>query len=89
MARAPRGYVPILPMTPPAVAPAAPTPAELLADGVVDLKTAAEMCGHCLRWITQQIERGELPSFIVKRKRVIPRKAVIDFLASRMIKAAG
>lgn len=80
MARKPQ-YAPI-------IHAAEESPAELLADGVVDLKTAAQMCGHCRRWIEEQVKTCVIPSFMVDGKRVIPRRGLIRFLAERM-KAAG
>ncbi len=85
MARKPREYTPIIH----APAPAVPTSAELLADGVVDVKTAANLCGHGRKWIRQQIEANAFPSFLMERKRVIPRRALLLFLAARMEAAAG
>ena len=78
MARKPRVYTPI-------EAPEAePTPAELVADGVVDLKAAAVLCGHGVTWVTEQVEAKRLPAFKLSKKWVIPRRALIAFLAERM-----
>ena len=84
MPRKPHNYIPIVHPEP---EPAAPTPAELVADGVVDLKTAAKLCGHGIRWMQEQVASKRFASFMLGGKRVIPRKALIDFLAAEMVKA--
>lgn len=89
MARKPRNYKPLVADSSAGpVSTAGQSPAELLADGVVDLKTAAKLCGHGLRWIRDRVREKDLPSFQFEQKRVIPRRAVIAFLAERM-QAAG
>ena len=86
MARTRCAYTPITRAEPEATEP---TPAELVADGVVDLKTAAKMCGHAATWMKDQVRSGAVASFLLGRRRVIPRRALIDFLAAEMSKAAG
>lgn len=88
MARGPRDYIPI-PHVPQQAEPEGPTPEEIVADGVVDLDSAARLCGHGVTWIREQMEAGTFTAFKLAKKWVIPRRQVIDFLAARMIAAAG
>ncbi|WP_439621476.1 hypothetical protein [Gemmata sp.] len=86
MPRKPHAYTPISRAEP---EPTEPTPAELVADGVIGRRDAARLCGHGLSWMDEQIASGRILSFVLDRRRVIPRKALIDFLAAEMVKAAG
>lgn len=86
MPRKPHAYTPITRAEP---EPAEPTPSELVADGVMDVKSAAKFCGHGTTWLKEQLRSGVITSFLTGGRRVIPRRALIDFLAAEMVKAAG
>lgn len=58
-----------------------------LADGVLGVTAAAEFCGHKRSWMEERLALREIPSFLLDRRRVIPKRALVRWLAEEMRKA--
>ncbi|MBA4191822.1 MAG: hypothetical protein C0467_27905 [Planctomycetaceae bacterium] len=64
-----------------------PSPESLLADGVLSVTSAGEFCCRSRRWIFDQLESGQLASFMLGSRRMIAKKVLVAFLAKHMTKA--
>jgi hypothetical protein len=65
-----------------------PTPAELLADGVLRIREAAAFLGHGRSWLLDQLKAGKLESFMCGGRRVIARRVLVAYLAEQMARAS-
>jgi hypothetical protein len=70
---------------PPPSEPVDPPPSdeEELADGVLHLKDAATFLGHSTTWVWEQIRAGELTSFVLGRRRVLPKRQLVAYLVRK------
>lgn len=57
---------------------------ELVADGLVDVETAASFLGIRRAKLYTLLASGELPSVKIGKSRRIPRRALIEFAAARL-----
>lgn len=58
------------------------TPAEeLLRDGTLDIRRAAEFSGLSRSKLYQDMEAGRLPFLKVGRRRLIPKRGLLTYLA--------
>lgn len=60
-------------------------PRELVADGLVDVKAAAAFLGIRRAKLYTLLAAGELPSVKIGKSRRIPRRALIEFAAARLV----
>ena len=65
-----------------------PTPQEPLADGVLSVVEACELARVSRSQLYRYLGSGELPSLHLGRRRLIPRRSLLAFLASRLEGAA-
>lgn len=72
-----------------AIAPldADPDAADLCADGAFSVAQAARFCGLKPEGIRPYIARGEIESFKIGSRRVVPRRALVRFLAAKLTAA--
>ena len=54
---------------------------ELVSDGAVTIPTACQIAGVSRATIWRRIASGELASIRIGRRRLIPRRALLDYLA--------
>lgn len=59
--------------------------AELCADGLISVPDAARFLGVCRAEVYLQMNRGNLPSAKIGKRRLIPRRAVVDMAAKAVI----
>jgi len=57
---------------------------EILADGVVTIPEAIRLAGCGRTTLYAAIARGELPTVHHGRRTTVPRRALVDWLASRL-----
>ncbi len=57
---------------------------ELLADGAKTVRQACEFLGVSRSWLYEQMEGGLLPWVKLGRRRVIPKRALVEFAAERL-----
>ena len=55
-------------------------PDEDLRDGVLTLAEAARFVAHGRNWLYRRLAAGEIRSFVLGGKRVVPRRALVEFL---------
>lgn len=78
-----------MPPKPPVYAPIDPgprelTPEELCADGALQVPAAAAFLGIGRSAVKEMIRTREVPSMIVKGRRVIPKRALVLYLAKQL-----
>jgi excisionase family DNA binding protein len=71
------------------VIPKQPSPAAILADGALSPSTAAALYGGSEALYRKACDDGRLPFTRLGKKRLIPRRALIEFLAKNMVPARG
>jgi len=57
---------------------------ELAADGALPLPEAVKFTGCSRSVLYEQMQQGELRFVTVGRRRLIPKRALVEFLAKRM-----
>jgi excisionase family DNA binding protein len=62
----------------------APSPVELCRDGCLSLTRALRFSGLTETYLKDLLRSGELPSFKAGKRRLIPRQALVNWLASRL-----
>jgi excisionase family DNA binding protein len=62
----------------------AQTPTETVADGLLTIVDAARLLAVSRSYLYQVMDRGELPHVKLGRARRIPRRALLEFAASRL-----
>lgn len=66
------------------------TPQQLLvSDGVMDVRAAASLLGISRSKVYEMMRDGTLPSLLLGRRRLIPRRALIELLASHLVTNGG
>ena len=66
------------------------TPQQLLvSDGVMDVRAAASLLGISRSKVYEIMRDGGLPFIILSRRRLIPKRAVIDLLVKHLITDGG
>ncbi|WP_439623397.1 helix-turn-helix domain-containing protein [Gemmata sp.] len=58
---------------------------DVVAEGVLGVAAAGKFCAHSRRWVYERIAAGEVESFKLFGKRVIPVKSLRAFLARHML----
>ena len=58
---------------------------EVVADGLLRISDASKFLGLSRSKLYQLMDRGELPFTKIGRSRRVPRKAVVEFAASRTV----
>jgi excisionase family DNA binding protein len=57
-----------------------------LRDGALGLDKAAEFTGLKRSYLYELIEQGELPSIKIGRRRLVPRRALVDLLDRHVVR---
>ena len=60
---------------------------ELCGDGALDVKAAIAFSGIRRAWLFQLMASGELPFIRLRRKRLVPRSALVRLLESGLQQA--
>ncbi len=78
MPRRPPSYEPVT------AEPAAPTAEELCADGCVSEEQAAAFCNLCPREVRRHVASGAIPSLKHGKRRLIPKRGLVAWLARKL-----
>jgi excisionase family DNA binding protein len=62
---------------------------DLMADGTLSIEAAAEFSGLGRTFLYSAMDRGELPYVKAGARRLIPKKALIKYLADRVAGAGA